>query len=264
MVDYVSVPEAVGLTGLRVVFSPGLPGPWSVAARMILDLKRIPFIPVAQTVGARDKVLRDWTGQESAPVAVLDGERGRSRWDEILLLAERLAPEPTLVHADEARRAEMFGLAQAICGEDGFGWNFRLYQMAGWEDALAGRSSAPVFFDREQLDIMQSRYGDPSRSRIEARERMVSILKLLSERLRSSRSAGGGFLLGDALTAVDIYWAAFSTLVSPIRHDYCPMPDVYRQMCEAMGQEIGGALDPALVDHRDRILQSHCTLPLQF
>lgn len=116
MVDYISVADAVNLSGLRVVLSPGFPGPWSVAAKIILNMKSIAFTPVAQAIGQEDKTLREWTGQESAPVAVLDKERSRARWDEILLLAERLQPEPRLIPQDEALRAEMFGIANDICG----------------------------------------------------------------------------------------------------------------------------------------------------
>lgn len=264
MVAYVSVADAVQRSGLRVVLSPGFPGPWSVAAKIILDMKGIEYTPVAQAIGQEDKVLRDWTGQESAPVAVLDKERGRARWDEILLLAERLQPEPSLIPQDEAMRADMFGLANDICGEDGFGWNFRLYKMAAWEAALRGESGEPVFLSREQVDIMQYRYGDPSRSGGQAKARMEAILKLLATRLHANRQRGSIYLVGNSLTAADIYWTTFSTLVSPIRHEHCPMPDAYREMGQAMGADLGDAVDPILIEHRDNVLESHCALPLTF
>ncbi|MES2492172.1 MAG: hypothetical protein V4579_02695 [Pseudomonadota bacterium] len=264
MVDYVSVADAIPLPGLRVVLSPGFPGPWSVAAKIILTMKSVPFTPVAQAIGQEDKALREWTGQESAPVAVLDKERGRARWDEILLLAERLQPEPRLIPQDEAMRADMFGLANDICGEDGFGWNFRLYKMAAWEAALRGESAEPVFLSREQVDIMQFRYGDPSRSAAQAKDRMIAVLRLLSARLHASRQRGSRYLVGDTLTAADIYWTTFSTLASPMHHDHCPMPDAYREMGEAMGSDLGDAVDPILIEHRDHVLENHCVLPLTF
>lgn len=264
MVNYISVAEAVDAPGLRVVFSPGFPGPWSVAARIILELKNIDFTPVAQSIGGADKILRDWTGQESAPAAVLDNERARCRWDEILLLAERLAPNPSLIPADESQRSDMFGLANAICGEDGFGWNFRLYKMAAWEESLAGRSSEPVFLTAEQVAIMQFRYGDPSSSAEKAKARMAAILGLLSQRLHANKKKGSPFLVGDKLTAADIYWTTFSTLVAPIRDEFCPMPEAYREMGEAMGADLGDAVDPILIEHREHVLSNHCPLPLKF
>lgn len=264
MVDYVSVAEAVAMPGLRVVFSPGFPGPWSVAARIILEMKGIPFTSVAQSIAEEDQTLREWTGQESAPAAVLDNERARSRWDEILLLAERLAPEPTLIPADEAARADMFGLANAICGEDGFGWNFRLYKMAAWEDALAGRSSEPLFLTPEQVAVMQFRYGDPSSTAPRAKARMTAILRFLADRLRANKAKGSPFLVGGKLTAADIYWTTFSILVAPIRDEFCPMPEPYREMGEAMGADLGSAVAAILIEHREKILVDHCPLPLKF
>ncbi len=102
---------------------------------------------------------------------MLDNERSRARWDAILLLAERLSPVLRLIPASETARSDMFGLANSICGEDGFGCNFRLYKMAAWESALAGESSEPVFLTREQVDVMQRRMPDAYRQMGEAMER---------------------------------------------------------------------------------------------
>lgn len=264
MIEYVTVSEAIARPGLRVVFSPGFPGPWSVAAKAILDIKGISYTPVAQAIANEDRELRDWTWQESAPVAVLDNERPRARWDEILLLAERLSPVPRLIPASETARSDMFGLANSICGEDGFGWNFRLYKMAAWESALAGESSEPVFLTREQVDVMQRRYGDSSRSAVEAKARMGSILRLLAARLHENADRGSRYFVGDQLTALDIYWTAFSNLVTPMQQSDCPMPDAYRQMGEAMERELDEPVDPILIDHRDAMLEQHFSVPLRF
>lgn len=264
MLDYISVAEAIGRPGLRLVLSPGFPGPWSVAAKAILDLKGIEYTPVAQSIGKPDKELRDWTGQESAPVAVLNAERARARWDEILLLAERLRPTPRLIPADEYLRAEMFGLANSICGEDGLGWNFRLFKMQQWEDALAGRSEEAMFLTREQVDIMQQRYGDPSRTAADAMARMVAVLRMLAKRLRANRERGSDYIIDDQVTALDLYWTAFSNLVAPMSHEHCPMPEGYRSMGESMMTLLGDAVDPLLIQHRDEVLRRHFALPLRF
>src|SRR3546814_12280278 len=39
---------------------------------------------------------------------------------------QRLAPEPRLIPADLDDRTLMFGLCNALCSENGFGWNLRL------------------------------------------------------------------------------------------------------------------------------------------
>jgi hypothetical protein len=40
MAQYIEVDQAIPMSGLRVVFSPGLPGPWSESAKGILHVKR--------------------------------------------------------------------------------------------------------------------------------------------------------------------------------------------------------------------------------
>jgi hypothetical protein len=50
--NYVEVAQARTMPGLRIVLSPGGPGPWSEAAKSICYVKKISYIPVAQEVGS--------------------------------------------------------------------------------------------------------------------------------------------------------------------------------------------------------------------
>ena len=127
---YVEVEQAIELSGLRLVLSVGVPGPWGEAAKYILHVKGIPYTAVRQVGGTESEALRRWTGQSNAPIAVHGDEAPRSGWAEILALAERLAPEPALVPVDPELRVRMFGLAHEICGEGGFGWQRRLMLLA--------------------------------------------------------------------------------------------------------------------------------------
>ena len=115
--------------GLRLVLTAGVPGPWGEAAKSIFGLKGIEYLPVRQTAGESNPALIAWTGHANAPQAVLDDEPARTGWAEILLLAERLAPTPSLIPEDPHERALLFGLCFEICGEDGLGWHRRLQIM---------------------------------------------------------------------------------------------------------------------------------------
>jgi hypothetical protein len=75
---YITPEEAITRTGLRLVLTQGVPGPWSVAGRALFDIKRIRYTLVAQLLGTPNEALQQWTGQSSAPVAVLDEERPSS------------------------------------------------------------------------------------------------------------------------------------------------------------------------------------------
>src|SRR5579871_6719481 len=123
-VKFVSVEEAIARPGLRMVVVGGVPSPWGEAAKGILHIKKIDWVAVRLAYDS--DALLNWAGQRSGPVAIYDKERPRAGWAEILLLAERLAPTPSLVPADAGERATMFGLAHEICGEDGLGWARRL------------------------------------------------------------------------------------------------------------------------------------------
>lgn len=252
--DYRSVAEARGMSGLRLVLTRDVPGPWSLAARAIFDIKGIDYVPVAQHLAQRDPELREWTFQESAPVAMLDDERPRARWDEILLLAEHLEPSPRLIPADESLRTDMFGLANAICGEDGFAWNMRLKML----------QPMPESQDTPEMQTMLGRYGDPRETPDRAIERVKSILSMLAQRLRANRDRGSRYFVGDEFTALDIYWTLFSNMVSPMPHEICPMSDGYRQMWVTARGWVGDALDPILIEHRDEMLERHFDCPLVF
>src|SRR4051794_12296224 len=96
---FVELEEARAATGLRLVIAGGIPSPWSQAAMGLFDMKGIDYLavrfrPVAEQV-------RSWTGSHNVPVAVYADEPPRTGWAEILALAERLAPQPSLIPQDD-------------------------------------------------------------------------------------------------------------------------------------------------------------------
>jgi hypothetical protein len=107
--EYVSVEEASRRRGLRMVVVGDVPSPWGEAAKGILHIKGIKWVGVRLLYDS--ELLKEWAGQRSAPVVVYENERPRSGWSEILLLAERLAPSPSLLPANPADRALVLGLA---------------------------------------------------------------------------------------------------------------------------------------------------------
>lgn len=248
---YVTAEEAIGLPGLRVAFTRGVPGPWGEAVKAFLGLKGIPFTPVIQEGGQPNEALVRWTGQSSAPVAMLDDERPRAHWSEILMLAERLQPDPPLVPADEEARALMFGIAHTLCGEDGFGWSARLLTfevIRRMTDAVPMEHMRHKFASGAPLD--------------HAARRCVSILDMLARRLERQAAAGSPWLVGEALSAADIYWTVFSNMVAPMDEAACPMPEYYRLWCKGAAGMLGAPVPDILIAHRERMLRAHFRLPL--
>ena len=258
--DYVEPAEARSLPGLRLALTTGVPGPWSEAAKAIFHVKKLDYVPVRQTATDANDDLVAWTGFRNAPQAVYDDEPARIGWEEILALAERLAPGPALVPSDERERALMMGMSHALCSEDGLGWNRRhqlLAPMLGATDADTNPSLAGT-------RVLGRDYGWSPAAVERANQRSVSILTFFSEQLAAQQAAGREYLVGEGLSAVDLYWAAFCALLRPLSPELCPMPDFLRAGYGATTPEIDAALDEKLLAHRDLVYKRHLPLPLDF
>jgi glutathione S-transferase len=257
--QYVEPAAAREMLGLRLALTVGVPGPWSESAKAIFAVKGIPYIPVAQYAAKENTELLAWTGCRNAPVAVLDVEKPRSGWAEILLLAERMRPDVPLLPADPAERALMFGLSHEICGEDGFGWTRRLTMF----DAIwaAVRNGAPL---EPGMEAMLRDYRVSEAACAGATPRLIALLSMLAARLHAQRAAGSRYLVGDRMTACDLYWACFAALLDPLPQEVNPMPGFVRHIYASVTREVAAAKDPILLEHRDFIYATHLTLPLDY
>jgi len=257
---YLGVEEARSRRDLRLVLTAGVPGPWGEAAKGLFQVKRIPYVAVAQEGGGDNAALREWTGYDNAPIVVYGDERPRSVWTEIVFFAERLVAEPALVPADPADRASMFGLCHEICGEDGLGWSRRLMML---HEAL----QIPAVADSPAGDAVRRlarKYGYSPAAAEAAPARAAEILALLASRLREQRGRGSRFFVGDALSALDVYWAAFAAVVRPLPAALCPMPEFLRAQYDVRDARVSEAIDPLLLEHRDSIYREFLQLPLDF
>lgn len=248
---YVPVTQARDMPGLRLVLTQGVPGPWSVAAKCIFDIKGIPYTATVQCVAEPNEELMAWTGHNNAPIAVYEKERARTVWAEILFLAERLQPEPPLVPASPEQRALMLGLSHEICGEQGLGWSARLVLFALQEESGEAAYSS-----------LKNRYSSGD-SKEQCLARLNAIVGMLERQMERQASAGSDYLIGESLTALDIYWMAFSNLLDPMAPDMCVMPDFYTQIGAAVCGQLGAQVPPILLDHRNRTARRHLALPIE-
>jgi glutathione S-transferase len=251
--EYLSVEDAIARSGLRMVVVGGVPSPWGEAAKGILHIKRIPWCAVRLSYDSEP--LKQWAGQRSGPVAIYNDERPRSGWAEIVLLAERLAPEPALLPADAAERALAFGLAHEICGEGGLGWTRRLQMVH------AGLQSQGGFAPRV-AQYLAKKYGHSAAAGAAAAPRVAQLLRMLADRLHAQRAAGSGYYIGKGVSAVDVYSATFMAMFRPLPPAQCAMEPATRQAFEWLEPVTEAALDPVLLAHRDRMYAEHLELPL--
>lgn len=255
---FLSVPEAKATTGLRLVLSVGVPNPWCEAAKAVLKARKVHFAAVEQQPMGANAELVAWTGCRNAPIAVYDSEPPRNGWYDIVMLAERLGSGASILPERSADRALCLGYAMEICGQDGFGWNRRISLMA----KLFG-TEVPSDAHSHQRELLQQ-YSVSKEAAVRAPGRIADILSALGRRMNEQRTRGSRYLIGDAITVVDLYWACFSQLIRPLPPAVNPMPEYLRPMYAEVSDDVAAAIDPILFDHRDYIFERHIGLPLEF
>jgi hypothetical protein len=254
MLQYRSFEEIIDHPGLRIVLVKGVPSPWGQAAKTIFEVKKLDYIAAPWIGGEPNEAIVKWGGEASGPIVAWAKEKPIHRWIDILYLAERLAPTPALLPKDATQRALMIGLSHEICGEMGIGWNRRLQLFA---PALTS-GKAP-----EGTKRMGSKYGFNEGDAKAAGERTAESLRALTAQLKSQYMRGVHYFIGDALTALDIYWTAFSNLLDPMPKEHCPMPEAYRPGFTVSDPVVKAALDPLLIEHRSRIFRECFRDPME-
>jgi len=264
---YYEVAEARDMRGLRLVLTAYVPGPWGESAKKIFDYKQIPYIPVAQHAGKENEDLVAWTGIRNAPNAMYDDEAPRTGWYDILMLAERLAPERPLLPVRSEERALVLGICTELCGEWGFGWARRAMMgtpHAGPVDPVRAAGLSKPFFGPEDSARMRKAYSASVGGAAEAPARCADIVRMLAARLHRQKADGSDYFVGHSVTACDIYWMVFSMALEPLPHEVNPMPDWMRMSYDMIGPVLEGVKDPILIAHRDMMYERHSKLPLEF
>jgi len=268
--SYVTIAEARKMSGMRLIVGGyAIPAPWRESARSILYVKGISYTPVLtgnegtpeMQIGmdGSQSDLIEWTAQPSAPVMVWNDERPRTVWIDQLYLAERINPEPRLIPQDIDERMAMFGLCNELAGENGMLWNKRLLMVHGPLTTLPEGDDG-----RALWRFLGNKYGySPARAEL-AVARIVNILNAVDRQLAQQAALGRRYLIGENLSALDIYWACMCGLLDPMPVELCPMADSFRGIYGNDIPDIEVALSAALRAHRDFIYRQHLELPMVF
>jgi len=253
--EYVSLEEVIKADGLRLVIVQGMPSPWGQAAKTMFEMKGIPYVVAPQRPGDPNEDLVAWSGQGSGPVVAWNDERPLNNWLDILFLADRVGAEPRLIPEDADERALMLGLSHEICGEGGIGWCRRLmlFRPAMEMDPLP-----------PGMDLMAQRYRYDFDEADRAEERTAGILRTFSRQLASQKEKGSEYLIGNSVSALDIYFVAFMNLIKPYGDDIVPIPADYRPGFEGIGPVIEAAVDDSLIAHRDFIFGKYFRSPMEY
>tara|TARA_R110002073_G_scaffold2950_8_gene19650 strand:- start:1611 stop:2369 length:759 start_codon:yes stop_codon:yes gene_type:complete len=250
-VDYLTVEAAKNLSGLRLVLTAGVPGPWSESAKALFRHHQVPYSPVRQEGGRDNPELVAWTKHRNAPIALYNDEAPRVRWLELLDLAERLGQGPSLVPGDRVNRMLMVGLVNEIAGDNGFAWNARLLMLNATFEAVGDKAyKNPMLkdyqFEPDKVEGVKASLND--------------FLAFLGKHIAQQ---DGPYLVGGEFTAADLYWAYFSNLLQPQDPAVNPMPGFLRKSYELSATLLEPFSD-ALIVHRDLIFAKHLQTPLTF
>lgn len=250
--DYKEIDVARAEPGLRLVLNAGVPGPWSESAKALFHHHSVGFVPVAQLAGGANEDLVDWTGHRNAPIAIYEQEPPRTRWIELLDLAERLGTGPSLLPKDRAERVEVIGWVNEIAGEGGFGWSCRHLIFDVWAERAGDNL-------RDANPMLQAYRFDPT-----LQGRMLDTAKSFLKDLGQTLKAGTGeYLVGETFSVADLYWAYFSNLLAPLPDEMNPMAASSRSSYEIPGMLLSG-FDASVLNHRDLMFQRHLLTPLKF
>ena len=253
--EFITLEEAAAMTtGTRVTFIPGVPALFSEALKNICFVKRIPLIRVLHPMMGIDKAtgkdrqapLYELTRQTSLPTMLHDEERPRNVWIEQLALAERIgsADAPSLIPGDFEQRAEVFGLCSIVLAEDGFIWNMRILS-----DGLLAR-----------------KYGFSEEASLAAPAKMIEVMRLIDRRLDAQERRGSPYLVGDSLSAADVYWATLSISVLPPPQEIMPRTQQNQGMLKYFAKNsqipaVAEALTRRIEVHQRYILTTYCETP---
>ena len=253
--EFITLDEAAAMTtGTRVTFVPGIPAIFSEALKNICYVKAVPLIRVLHPRMGIDEAtgedlqarLFELTAQTSLPTMFHDEERPRNVWIEQLALAERIGVPgtPMLIPDNYELRAEVFGLCAIVLAEDGMIWNMRILM-----DSPLGR-----------------KYGFSEEASAAAPGKIAEIITVLDRRLEAQTQRGSSYLIGDVLSAADIYWATLSMSVLPPPPEIMPLTRQNQGMLkffEANSQipEIAGAFTKRIEDHQRFVLTTYCESP---
>ena len=253
--DYLTAEDAQNASGLRLVLTRDVPGPWSESAKAVFRWHGVEYKPVEQIAAQDNEALVNWTKHRNAPIAMHENEPPRARWQEILDLAERLGNGPSLYPKEIEDRIKVVGIASDICNEGGLAWHARMLMLN-----VSYEAHGEAVFEKNP---MFREYGFSKQAFEKAVDRAEQILAYLTKTIKAQKASGSIYLVGKSLTAADIYWAYFSNMLEALPHNVNPMPDSLRKGWGAFAKGISG-YDPTLIEQRDAIFDKHLLLPLEF
>jgi hypothetical protein len=115
------------------------------------------------------------------------------------------------------------------------------------EDDLGRGSDQPR---RAPACAFGAKYGYSTELAAAAPAKCAEIIATFARQL-ANQQAGSRYLVGDRLSAADMYWAAFVAIIKPLPDDMSTMLPRMRVLYDCKDSRVLGATTPQLLAHRD-------------
>jgi glutathione S-transferase len=250
---YIELSNVANTPGLKLVLTKGMPGPWGELVKAILAVKNVSYTAVAQYPGQSDAELKALSGQTSAPV-MLDDDVCITDLKEIILTIEKNYPSPQLLPSDKIALAATWELIDLIAGSDGFAWNRRLMMFTPLMQL-----DPPI----EMIKTLALKYGYSEIGAQSASQKVLQVLGRIGALLNAQAKSQQVYIVGSCLTALDITWAVFSSMLLPLPEEVNAMPPGMRGSY-TLNSDLMIDVDSILIEHRDYIYKNHLTFPLDY
>ena len=251
----IDLEKAQSTNGVRLGLVAGLPSPWGEAAKGLLQAAEVEF-SVFPYLGSEDRAYRSWTGYDHAPVVKYNDNPCIHTWQDILYLLASVSAKdflPTTSHG----RMEVFGLCHEIAGPQGFGWNARAIIVDG------GLTDQAHPLPTDGAKYFAAKYSHVPDARERLLPQCAQTLAMLNAKLSASADRGSPYLVGDSLTAADIYAATFLIFVAPWSPAECPMPEFLRGSFQWLGDMLSSEVTERLLSHREEIYKTYLSFPIE-
>jgi glutathione S-transferase len=134
-----------------------------------------------------------------------------------------------------------------------------------WIEQLAlaekiGSANSPALIPLGQ------KYGYTDAASSTAPAKIAEVIGIIDRRLQKQAEQGSRYLVGETLTAADIYWATMSMCITAVPPEIMPVTEQNQGMLKFFAANsnipiIAEVLSPRIEEHQRHILQTHCETP---
>jgi len=113
---------------------------------------------------------------------------------------------------------------------------------------------------------LAQKYGYSEEASAAAPDKIAEVINLIDKRLKAQEDRKSRYLIGNSMTALDVYWATMSMTILPVPLEIMPKTQQNQGMLgffemNSKIPEIASALTDRIATHQQYILTTYCETP---